>query len=31
VSGPPPRPLESYKVVLSGEPGREEIIVTRAS
>jgi Rieske Fe-S protein len=29
VSGPPPRPLESYKVVLSGEPGREEIIVTR--
>ena len=31
VSGPPPRPLESYKVVLSGEPGREEIIVMRQS
>jgi Rieske Fe-S protein len=29
VSGPPPRPLESYKVVLRGEPGHEEIIVSR--
>jgi Rieske Fe-S protein len=31
VSGPPPRPLESYKVVLSGEPGHEEITVSRES
>jgi Rieske Fe-S protein len=31
VSGPPPRPLESYKVALRGEPGREEIIVSRES
>lgn len=31
VSGPPPRPLESYKVVLRGEePGKEEIIVSRS-
>ncbi len=29
VSGPPPRPLESYKVVLRGKPGQEEIIVSR--
>jgi cytochrome b6-f complex iron-sulfur subunit len=29
VSGPPPRPLESYKVILRGDPGREEIIVSR--
>jgi Rieske Fe-S protein len=29
VSGPPPRPLERYKVVLRGEPGHEEIIVSR--
>jgi Rieske Fe-S protein len=29
VSGPPPRPLESYKVVLRGEPGAEEIVVSR--
>ena len=29
VSGPPPRPLESYKVVLRGEPGHEEIVVSR--
>jgi Rieske Fe-S protein len=29
VSGPPPRPLESYKVLLRGDPGREEIIVSR--
>lgn len=31
ISGPPPRPLESYKVVLRGEPGREEIVVSRES
>jgi Rieske Fe-S protein len=31
VSGPPPRPLESYKVTLRGKPGREEIIVSRES
>lgn len=29
VSGPPPRPLENYKVVLRGELGREEIVVSR--
>ena len=29
VSGPPPRPLESYKVTVRGEPGHEEIIVSR--
>jgi Rieske Fe-S protein len=28
VSGPPPRPLEAYKVILRGTPGKEEIIVT---
>ena len=31
VSGPPPRPLESYKVVLRGDPGHEEIVVSRES
>jgi Rieske Fe-S protein len=31
VSGPPPRPLESYKVVLRGEAGHEEIVVVRES
>lgn len=31
VSGPPPRPLESYKVVLRGKPGKEDIIVTHHS
>jgi Rieske Fe-S protein len=31
VSGPPPRPLEEYKVTLRGEPGKEEIIVSRKS
>ena len=30
ISGPPPRPLESYKVSLRGKPGQEEIIVSRA-
>jgi cytochrome b6-f complex iron-sulfur subunit len=29
VSGPPPRPLEMYKVALRGKPGQEEIIVSR--
>ena len=29
VSGPPPRPLESYQVTLRGEPGLEEIVVSR--
>jgi len=29
VSGPPPRPLERFDVRLRGEPGNEEIIVTR--
>jgi Rieske Fe-S protein len=32
VSGPPPRPLESYKVTLgAGKPGEEEIIVSRVT
>jgi Rieske Fe-S protein len=31
VSGPPPRPLETYKVTLRGEPGQEEIIVSRST
>jgi Rieske Fe-S protein len=31
VSGPPPRPLETYKVSLRGEPGQEEIVVSRQS
>jgi nitrite reductase/ring-hydroxylating ferredoxin subunit len=30
VSGPPPRPLEAYKVVLRGKPGQEEIVVTHS-
>jgi cytochrome b6-f complex iron-sulfur subunit len=29
VSGPPPRPLESYAVAVRGEPGKEEVIVSR--
>lgn len=29
VSGPPPRPLEEYKVTLRGELGKEEIVVSR--
>ena len=29
ISGPPPRPLEEYKVTLRGNPGQEEIIVSR--
>ena len=32
VSGPPPRPLEAYKVTLRGDtPGQEEIIVSRST
>jgi Rieske Fe-S protein len=30
VSGPPPRPLESYRVNLRGKPGQEEIVVSRS-
>jgi Rieske Fe-S protein len=30
VSGPPPKPLESYRVILRGTPGQEEIVVSRA-
>jgi Rieske Fe-S protein len=30
VSGPPPRALEQFVVNLRGEPGEEEIVVTRA-
>jgi cytochrome b6-f complex iron-sulfur subunit len=29
VSGPPPRPLEVYKVTLRGKTGEEEIVVSR--
>jgi Rieske Fe-S protein len=29
VAGPPPRPLSGYTVVLRGEPGQEEIVVSR--
>lgn len=31
VSGPPPRPLEAYKVTLRGVSGQEEIIVSRGT
>lgn len=31
VSGPPPRPLDAYKVTLAGKPGQEEIIVSRGA
>ena len=31
VSGPPPRPLEEYKVTLRGPAGQEEIIVSRST
>ena len=31
VSGPPPRPLEAYKVTLRGQPGQEEIVVSRST
>jgi Rieske Fe-S protein len=30
VSGPPPRPLEAFTVNLRGEPGQEEVVVSRA-
>jgi Rieske Fe-S protein len=30
VSGPPPRPLERFAVNVRGEPGQEEIVVSRA-
>jgi cytochrome b6-f complex iron-sulfur subunit len=30
VSGPPPRPLEPYRVTLRGKPGQEEIVVSRS-
>lgn len=29
VSGPPPRPLERFEVAVRGEPGKEEIVVSR--
>jgi Rieske Fe-S protein len=29
VAGPPPRPLELYKVTLRGDQGKEEIVVSR--
>jgi Rieske Fe-S protein len=29
VSGPPPRPLEEFQVSLRGQPGQEEIVVSR--
>jgi cytochrome b6-f complex iron-sulfur subunit len=31
VSGPPPRPLEEYKVTLRGTAGQEEIVVSRTA
>jgi Rieske Fe-S protein len=31
VSGPPPRPLETYKVTLRGEAGQEDILVSRST
>jgi Rieske Fe-S protein len=31
VSGPPPRPLETYKVALRGKKGEEEIVVSRTA
>ncbi len=30
ISGPPPRPLEAYKVTLRGNAGQEEIVVSRS-
>jgi cytochrome b6-f complex iron-sulfur subunit len=29
VSGPPPKPLESFVVNLRGEPGQEDVVITR--
>ena len=31
VSGPPPRPLEEYRVTLRGQAGQEQIVVSRNS
>ncbi len=31
VAGPPPRPLQEYKVSLRGNPGQEEIVVSRTT
>lgn len=31
VSGPPPRPLEEFKVTKRGNPGQEEIVVSRTT
>ena len=30
VSGPPPRPLDAFKVNLRGEPGQEDVIISRS-
>ena len=30
VSGPPPRPLEAFKVNVRGEPGQEDVVISRA-
>lgn len=29
ISGPPPRPLEAFKVNLRGEPGQEDVVISR--
>ena len=29
VSGPPPRPLQAFTVNLRGEPGQEDVVITR--
>ncbi|MEW6322361.1 MAG: Rieske (2Fe-2S) protein [Acidobacteriota bacterium] len=29
VSGPPPRPLEAFRVNVRGEPGQEEVVISR--
>jgi cytochrome b6-f complex iron-sulfur subunit len=29
VSGPPPRPLQAFKVNLRGEPGQEDVVISR--
>jgi Rieske Fe-S protein len=29
VSGPPPRPLETFVANVRGEPGKEEVVVSR--
>jgi Rieske Fe-S protein len=30
VAGPPPRPLEAFQVNLRGEPGQEDVVVSRS-